>query len=325
MLKNTSGQRWICFAFGRTSGSPVTGDAANITANLRIDGGSTKPVDDTNPTELSNGYYYFDISDVETNGNMLLLIPVSATANVIVIGCPGALWTEPAGQKYAATIAAADVSGNLPAAVNEQANIDFGALQKASLNAASVTVSDKTGFALATAPPTKEDIADAVCDEAIGTHAGFLAKVNALPASPAAVGSVMTLAAVPPTKEEISTKVWSETTRALTDKAGFAPTVVQIRQEIDSNSTQLIAIAASGSDPVGSVTWTYAVTNSVTHAAISGATVEAYSDVACTVLEKTAIPNSAGIATFRLVPGTYYILAFAPNYDEPIADAEVVT
>lgn len=37
------------------------------------------------------------------------------------------------------------------------------------------TVTDKTGFSLATAPPTKEDIADAVCDEALGTHSGFIA------------------------------------------------------------------------------------------------------------------------------------------------------
>ena len=33
---------------------------------------------------------------------------------MIVIGCPGALWTEPAGQKYPASLAAADVSGELP-------------------------------------------------------------------------------------------------------------------------------------------------------------------------------------------------------------------
>jgi hypothetical protein len=42
-------------------------------------------------------------------------------------------------------------SGNIPAIVKAQDNIDFGAAQKASLNAASVTVSDKTGFSLSSA------------------------------------------------------------------------------------------------------------------------------------------------------------------------------
>lgn len=50
--------------------------------------------------------------------------------------------------KVAATITSADVTGNLPAQVKGQDDIDFGALQKAALNAASVTVSDKTGFSL---------------------------------------------------------------------------------------------------------------------------------------------------------------------------------
>lgn len=113
-------------------------------------------------------------------------------------------------------------------------------------------------------------------------------------------------------------------------KTGFSlatspPTAAQIREEIDTYSTQLAAIAASGSDPVGSVTWLYTVTDSVTHAVIAGATVEVYSDAACTALVQSAITNSSGVATFRLLPGTYYILSFAPGYDDPIADTEVVT
>jgi hypothetical protein len=52
------------------------------------------------------------------------------------------------GGKVPATLVSTDVTGNLPAHVKGQDNIDFGALQKAALNAASVTVSDKTGFSL---------------------------------------------------------------------------------------------------------------------------------------------------------------------------------
>lgn len=89
MFKNVTGQKWIVFAFNRTSNLPVTGDAANITANLRIDGGGANPVDDTNPTELEDGYYVFDITQVESNGDLILISPVSGTSDIQVIGVPG--------------------------------------------------------------------------------------------------------------------------------------------------------------------------------------------------------------------------------------------
>lgn len=99
MEKNVAG-KWIVFAFedegGTNPGEPVTGDAANITANVRIDGGAANAVDDTNPTELEDGYYIFDITAVENNGDLILIAPQSATANVNVIGVPGAVWTTPA-------------------------------------------------------------------------------------------------------------------------------------------------------------------------------------------------------------------------------------
>lgn len=93
MLKNVAGQKWVVFAFDITDGSAKTGDAANITANLRIDGGGANAVDDTNPSELEDGYYVFDISQDESNGDMILICPASSTANIQVIGVPGAVWT----------------------------------------------------------------------------------------------------------------------------------------------------------------------------------------------------------------------------------------
>ena len=93
MQKNVSGQKWIVYAFNRTTLVPITGDAANITANLRIDGGAANAVDDTNPTELENGYYVFDVTQAETNGNMVLLSPISSTSNIQVKGCPEVIFT----------------------------------------------------------------------------------------------------------------------------------------------------------------------------------------------------------------------------------------
>lgn len=93
--KNTAG-KWIVFAWTTADGLPKTGDAANITANVRIDGGAANAVDDTNPTELEDGYYIFDITAAEFNGDNILICPASSTSGVQVIGVPGALWTRPA-------------------------------------------------------------------------------------------------------------------------------------------------------------------------------------------------------------------------------------
>ena len=73
MQKNVAGQQWIVFAFDLTDNTPLTGDAANITGNLRLDGGAANAIDDTNPTELEDGYYVFDITQAESNGDMILI------------------------------------------------------------------------------------------------------------------------------------------------------------------------------------------------------------------------------------------------------------
>ena len=95
MQKNVAGQKWTVFAFDRTDNTPKTGDAANITANLRIDGGAANAVDDTNPTELEDGYYIFDITQAESNGENIVIAPVSSTSDIQVIGVPGVVYTTP--------------------------------------------------------------------------------------------------------------------------------------------------------------------------------------------------------------------------------------
>ena len=93
MQKNVASQKWTVFAFDRTDNTPKTGDSANITANLRIDGGAANAVDDTNPTELEDGFYVFDLTQAETNGDMILISPASVTADIQVIGVPGVVYT----------------------------------------------------------------------------------------------------------------------------------------------------------------------------------------------------------------------------------------
>jgi len=94
MQKNTAG-KWVVYAWTTATGLPKTGDAAQITANVRIDGAGANAVDDTNPAELEDGYYIFDITAAECNGDNVVICPASSTSGVQVIGCPAAVWTRP--------------------------------------------------------------------------------------------------------------------------------------------------------------------------------------------------------------------------------------
>jgi len=95
LYKNTASQKWIVFAFNVTDNEPLAGDAANITGNLRLDGGVADAIDDVNPTELEDGYYAFDLTQAETNADLILIAPASSTASIKVIGVPGAQYTTP--------------------------------------------------------------------------------------------------------------------------------------------------------------------------------------------------------------------------------------
>lgn len=108
MFKNVASQVYTVFAFDRTDNTPKTGDAANITCVLSIDGGALAALSDTNPTETNattaKGYYTFTLTAAEANGDTLRFFPASSTSDIQVIGLPAVVETEP----YA-------VSGTLPA------------------------------------------------------------------------------------------------------------------------------------------------------------------------------------------------------------------
>ena len=87
MKLNTAGQRFHCIAFNASG--RVSGQAANITAELSIDGGTRGPIGDANPVEIgSTGEYVFDLTQAETNGHSLSFTPVCSTSGVQVLGVP---------------------------------------------------------------------------------------------------------------------------------------------------------------------------------------------------------------------------------------------
>lgn len=126
MKKNIAGQKIVVYAYydggGATPGAAVTGDAANITCKISKDGAAASATNDTNPTEIEDGYYAFDATQAESNADTILVLPESSTANVVVIGVPQVIYTR---SQY------------------------FSDLSITSGGVVSSDVSDKTGFSLA--------------------------------------------------------------------------------------------------------------------------------------------------------------------------------
>jgi hypothetical protein len=76
--------QWIVKAFSPSSGTAVTG--ATITATLFKDGATSgSATTDTNPTELSNGFYQFSMNSAENDvTRQQLLVPVTTTGAEVI-------------------------------------------------------------------------------------------------------------------------------------------------------------------------------------------------------------------------------------------------
>lgn len=88
IYKNVASQKIGVFAYDSTTGAAKTGDAANITAYISLDFAAPAQTNDVNPTELDSvnapGWYVFDLLQAETNAEVIVLAPVSATADILI-------------------------------------------------------------------------------------------------------------------------------------------------------------------------------------------------------------------------------------------------
>ena len=96
IYKNQAGQKIAIFAWDSLTSAAKTGDAANITARISLDGAAVAQTDDDNPTELNstyaNGIYIFNLTQAETNANFIVLNAKSSTSGVIID--PVICWTQ---------------------------------------------------------------------------------------------------------------------------------------------------------------------------------------------------------------------------------------
>lgn len=112
MLRNTA-QKLIVVAFG--ADGPVTGEAANITCDHWLDGVAQGALADTNPTEIGDGFYAFDVSAAESNGDALHYLPACSTSGVGV-----AIWP---GHYPAPVTTAADATGSVTGGVTNNTTV----------------------------------------------------------------------------------------------------------------------------------------------------------------------------------------------------------
>lgn len=90
MFKNVASQKIALFAFDTTTGAAKTGDSANLTAYVSKDSGTVTILGDTSATEMDStnakGWYLFDLTQAETNADILLFTAKSSTANIAIVG-----------------------------------------------------------------------------------------------------------------------------------------------------------------------------------------------------------------------------------------------
>ncbi len=116
LRKNTSGQKWLVYAWDITTDAAKTGDASNITGKLSKDHASLAALGDVNPIELESGYYLFDLTQAETNFDVLALVAVSGTANIQIRGVPETQITDEllAAQIASMSVVATRAAGLVP-------------------------------------------------------------------------------------------------------------------------------------------------------------------------------------------------------------------
>ena len=215
LFKNVASQKIHIYAYDSTTGAAKTGDAANITGYVSLDG-TANAIDDTNPAEVDStdmpGLYVFDLTQAETNCNAFALVSKSSTANIriepIIGFTTGAAITQtgdafarlgaPAGASVSADVAAVKADS---AAILTDTGTTLDTLIKdiptnAEFEARTLVAA---GYGTAANQSTIIGYIDtevAAILAAVDTEvAAIKAKTDNLPASPAATGAAMTLTA----------------------------------------------------------------------------------------------------------------------------------
>jgi len=145
--KNKASQYFVVYAYDGTDGTPVTGDADNITAQISKDKGACAATNDTNPSELdatdAPGIYVFDAATAESNADIIVVAPVSETEDVLID--PLIIYTEPE-QRVAASVTGAVGSVTSPVSLTSAYDAAKTAAQAATALSTAVWTNTIAGY-----------------------------------------------------------------------------------------------------------------------------------------------------------------------------------
>lgn len=340
MFKNTTGQKLSVYAWDSTTGLPKTGDAANLTAYYSLDDGTVTLATDTSATETdatnAKGYYLFDLSQAETNGDKIAFSAKSSTANIVVLAVPAVVYTTPASWVIPTVSAVTGLTAaNLDATVSSRApsttalsnvqwtntragyldNLSAGAVALASALATAQTSLDAINTKTTNLPSDPADASDiagevATLVSALSVIAAYVdtevaaikAKTDNLPAAPAATGDAMTLTAGERTS--IGTAVWASATRTL---SSFGTLVADVWAYV---ARTLTSGAAPSAADVADAVWDEATSGHATSGTTGAAIIAA---------------GSSGDPWSTTVPGAYGSGTAGYKFGNLPSTADIVT
>lgn len=207
LYKNTASQKMAVYAYTASTGAAKTGEAAQITGYISKDWGAAAAISDTNPTELDAtnmpGWYVFDMTQAETNAEVLIIAAKSSTSGVLI------------DQYQVVTEASLPQTGDAYAVVN---HADYGnaKLVRSTTPANTLTVdASHQALALTNAITNDAITAAAIANGAIdaATFAAGAITENSIAAS-AITNANFALTA--------GSQVWNTAVRSLSDKTGYS-------------------------------------------------------------------------------------------------------
>lgn len=255
MYKNTASQHIQFYAFDSTTNAPKTGDAANITAYVSIDGGAATVLSDTSASEISStlakGSYQFDLTQAETNGNTLLFSAKSSTANVVLY--PVLLQTFPA----CFGIAGGAAGGPLIAGANTTSSFSSLTVTTGVINLTQISLINPGGDS----PLVIQSADNSPCVLVMGTNginlngttvlSGNISAPGIITASNASnnlVGFTISSASL----TAIAVAVWNRLTSALTTAGSIGKAIVQAITGTGGTASFVITVT-DGTNPLQNV------------------------------------------------------------------------
>ena len=177
LFKNTASQGVYLFLIDSSTGAGKTGDASNISVTISLDGGATS-ASSNSVSEIGGGVYTLTLTQAETNGDRLAIIPSSSTSSVV--GSPIIAFTT--GGAVPSAAAGASTGLALTSSVDDvETKIDTVDTVADAIKAVTDNLPDSgalSSLATASALSTVDTVVDSILEDTGTTIPGTIATVD---------------------------------------------------------------------------------------------------------------------------------------------------